>query len=154
MLNGVLTTCGIKTIQRGIYDPEAAQTAPRGGYPLASVFEEPQRPEGGATGGRVYEGNFGIQIFFTGPLTAKWAGRDGRGLEQFDDFNDAFCDQLDVAFPKTQVGVLKILYLDSIPYFWMEEIAIGGLIRVAYNYSRTPPATGNTKIGPFSILQE
>ena len=153
LLEKSLKAAGCKTVMRGIYDPEQQQTPPATGYPLASYFDEPKRYTNGATGGRIHDGTYGVMIWLTGNTKQK-VSKGGRGLAEVDAFFDNLCDVIDIQILPPQHGVMKLEPVDSVPYWWMEEIAIGGLIRIAYNYSRTPPATGATQIGPMNILND
>lgn len=140
LLKVICEDSGCASVCRGFFDPERDDVSYE--YPIASViFEDSEHIDAKASGGRIHTGPVTIHIWIKAGEANSLNDRNNN-WKKVDLLKRAILDRLDNLIPTqgvTDTSLNLRLKGEYREFFWRVGTAIGGEIRVEYNFHTIPP---------------
>lgn len=139
LLSRIATDCGVVTCVRGFHHPE--KDGMKAAYPLmAVIFEDADRPENNASGGRLEVGTVFVHLWLKEGAVSKYTDLNA-AWAKVDKLVRAFRQRFDVLLPSQGVTDTALV-LQPGPYreFWMRNaMPLGGELQIDYHLHTVPP---------------
>jgi hypothetical protein len=139
LLKTICMDAGVASVCRGFYDPERDDGSYE--FPIAAViFEDTEKIEARTTGSRDHSGPVYLQLWIKAGEANNLNDRNNN-WKKVDLIKRAILDRLDVLIPTQGVTDTRLnlrLRGEYREFFWRVATAIGGELRIEYDYQTIP----------------